>query len=177
MTANPMMWRRCMRFPLYEVSECGDVRRGERRPKGFIDADGYIRYVLELEDGGRGVVPAHQLVAEAFIGNAPSELHEVAHDNGSRIFNHFTNLRWATRVENDADRQVHGTAPKGIKNGNAKLSDDDVRDIRRQYFLIKNRLSCGKISDLAEVYGIHHATLIRVATGKSWPHLSTENAQ
>jgi len=174
-----MEWRVCVGFPDYEVSECGDVRRAITsrarrkgwRLRGFIDGDGYVRYVLFNAGGQKQTVIAHRLVAEAFIGPAPSGAHEVAHNNGSRLSNHYTNLRWATRKENDADTVVHGTARVGINNGRAKLSEDDIRDIRKMYHEIKNRERFGKISDLARQYGIHHATLVNIATGRSWVHL------
>lgn len=71
-----MEWRICPRFPDYEVSECGDVRRRAggrinqpgRRLQGHIDQDGYVRYTIRRTDGFRSPVPAHILVAEAFIG-------------------------------------------------------------------------------------------------------------
>lgn len=168
-----MEWRAVADFPAYEVSECGDVRRlnNSRRLRGFIDVDGYLRYALIDADGNKRAAIAHRLVAETFIGPAPSELHEVAHNNGSRISNHYTNLRWATRKENDDDRDIHGTRQAGAGNGNAKLTEGDVREIRRIYREIKNRERSGKISDLARNFGIHHATLIHIATGKSWAHL------
>ena len=174
-----MEWRAGVGFPDYEVSECGDVRRavGSRtrskgcRLRGFIDSDGYLRYALIDASGEKHPVIAHRLVAEAFIGLAPSDRHEVAHNNGSRVASHYSILRWATRKENDADTVIHGTERVGSNNGNAKLSEQDVRDIRRIYREIKNRQRNGKISDLARDYGIHHATLVGIATGKSWVHL------
>ncbi len=174
-----MEWRSCIGFQDYQVSECGDVRRavGSRtrragwRLRGFIDADGYLRYALFDSEREKHPVMAHRLVAEAFIGPAPSEHHEVAHNNGSRVWNHFSNLRWATRTENTCDMVIHGTAQIGSKNGHAKLLDADVIEIRRIYREIKERRRTGKISDLARAYGVHHATLTKIATGKTWCHL------
>lgn len=167
-----MEWRRHPVLSHYEVSECGDLRgRGNRRHRGFIDQDGYLKYVVTDDNGVKSPICAHRLVAETYLGPAPSPAYEVAHNNGSRVANHYTNLRWATRSENDSDRVVHGTAPVGFKNGNAKLSEQDVIDIRRKYRAIKDRLVDGKISDLARSYNLHHASLISVATGKSWQHI------
>lgn len=169
--AVKMDWRTHPSFGRYEISECGDVRRGEKRLRGFIDHDGYLKYVLFDNDGNKRAIHAHRLVAETFIGPAPSPSHEVAHNNGSRVGNHYTYLRWATRAENDADTVVHGTARAGQRNGRAKITDADALDIRRIYRAIKDRQISGRISDLARAYDLHHATLIKIATGESWKHL------
>jgi hypothetical protein len=178
--ATEMQWRGCIGFADYEVSECGDVRRATAsktrrkgwRLRGFIDGDGYIRYALIDSQDVKQPARAHRLVAEAFLGPPPSALHEVAHNNGSRVWNHVSNLRWATRQENQDDTIVHGTTQAGCQNGNSKLSDQDVRDIRKIYSEIKNRQRRGKISDVARSYGIHHATLINIAVGRTWTHIS-----
>jgi hypothetical protein len=177
---SQMEWRVCIDFPDYEVSECGDVRRATDsktrkagwRPRGFIDQDGYLKYALLDGSGGKRSIYAHRLVAVAFIGPAPSENHEVAHNNGSRVSNHFSNLRWATRLENAGDMEIHETRMGGAKNPNAKLSEEDVRAIRSAYRAIKDGETEGKVSDLARSYGIHHATLVHIAKGRSWACLS-----
>lgn len=168
-----MEWRRHPILRRYEISEFGDVRRvhNHRRLRGFVDGDGYIRYALFGDDCLKRSVLAHRVVAETFIGPPPSATHEVAHNNGSRLANHHTNLRWATRKENDHDTQVHGTARAGSKNGRAKLTDCDVADIRVTYRKIKNHESKLRVGDIASTYGIHHATVVSIATGKSWAHL------
>jgi hypothetical protein len=171
MQARAMEWRQHPDWPLYEISECGDVRRGTKRLRGFIDGDGYLKYSLAHADGSKKPVHAHRLVVEAFIGPAPSDLHEIAHNNGSRVSNHFSNLRWATRKENDSDTVVHGTNRAGSKNGRAKIDELDVIEIRTFYRQIKDREVPFKVSALAKAYGLHHATLVSIATGRSWSHI------
>jgi len=167
--ATAMAWRVCTRYPRFEVSEYGDVRLiGGRRLRGFIDFDGYIRYALTGAEGKRGV-PAHQLVAEAFIGPRPTPDHEVAHENGSRIYCHFSNLRWSLSVDNHADRITHGTDPKGERNGRAVVDEAGVRDIRR---LCRER---ARVMDIAELYGISVGQVYRIASGQAWPHVPMEN--
>lgn len=39
-------------------------------------------------------------------------------------------LRWATHTENMRDAAKHGSMPKGEKHWNAKLSDEQVKQIR-----------------------------------------------
>lgn len=173
-----MVWRECVGFPDYEVSEHGDVRRitasktrqSGARLRGFIDPDGYLRFQLMDRSGAKRTVIAHRLVAEAFIGPQPSERHEVAHSNGSRIANHYSNLRWALPVENHADRVVHGTSAAGERNGRATICEADVRAIRREYREIKIARN-GAVSDLERRFGLCRATIVRIATGKSWRHV------
>lgn len=176
----PMEWRICPRFPDWEVSECGDLQRavaGDNRPvgyrlKGSIDADGYLRYAI-----GDTWVAAYRLVAEAFIGPAPSPSHEVAHNNGSRVSAHYRDLRWATRAENHADMQVHGTSRKGVKNGRAKITEDDVLFIRQEYRRVKFARDKGGLVRLERQFGLHRATLISIANGQSWSHIPLEIPQ
>jgi len=181
-----MEWRVCERFPDFEISEWGDLRRRVEaphrsvgdRPRGYIDADGYLRYSLITPDGHKTNATAYRLVAEAFIGPAPTDAHEVAHRNGSRACAHYSELRWATRAENHADMLVHGTAPSvGERNPKAKITESDVVAIRREYRAIKNSRGARKVSELEERYGLHRATVISIARGKSWQHIPMESFQ
>ncbi len=179
---SEMEWRPCMGFPDYEVSECGDVRRtiGSRtrvkgwRLRGFIDQDGYLRYALIDADRKKLHAIAHRLVAEAFIGPAPTPKHEVAHNNGSRISCYFRDLRWATRKENDDDRFVHGTACQGENNPRAKITEADVHIIRSEYRAIKESRGKRRVTELELRFGLHRATIIGIAKGTHWPHIPME---
>lgn len=175
--ATTMEWRKLERFPQYEISECGDVRRTStgKRMRGFIDSDGYLRFALCKDCGEKVAVGAHVLVAETFIGPAPSDAHEVAHENGSRFHNHFTNLRWDVSAGNHADRVIHGTSPAGERNPRAKLTADDVASIRREYRQIKQPGSGRKVGELDRQYGICRAQVIRIATGEAWRHVPMPN--
>lgn len=173
-------WRPCVGFPAYEVSEDGDVRRcvrGQTRPAGHILPgsinQGYRRYKLMLPNGGKQTVRAHCLVAQAFLGPAPSDRHEVAHNDGDRQHNHHSNLRWATRRENHADLQIHGTALKGVKNGRAKLTDNQVRKIRAAYQRIAwtPLHQYGEILKIRKKYGIGRTTLRDIVTNRRWQHV------
>lgn len=171
-----MEWRQCPSFRDYEVSDCGEVRRAShasnqpgRRLRGYIDADGYLQYSIRTDDGVKTHALAHRLVAEAFIGPAPSIEHQVAHNDGSRIHNVPSNLRWALYAENEADRELHGTRPAGMRNPKARITEDDVRYIRRRYREIK--LERGRVAELDEQFGIGRSQIIRIARGQAWGHV------
>jgi len=172
-----MEWRLCPRFPDYEVSECGDLRRrvnakinqSGRRLKGVINPDGYVAYTVHKVSGSSTSVRAHVMVAEAFIGPRPSELHEVAHNNGSRLLNTPDNLRWALRQENSDDRYDHETDPRGTRNGRATITDDDVRYIRKRYYEIK--VARGNVAELDNQFNLHRSQIIRIARRQAWSHV------
>ncbi len=172
-----MEWRLVPDFPDYEVSECGDLRRADccqnqpgRRLRGYIDTDGYLRYGVRRSDGTKTHISAHRAVAQAFIGPAPSAEHQVAHNNGSRLFNVPGNLRWALLAENEADRISHGTRPTGKRNPRARLSEEDVRYIRRRYPEIKSNR--GDVSELDRMFNITRSQVIRIARRQAWRHVA-----
>lgn len=174
---STMEWRVCARFPTYEVSECGDVRRrltseifqNGRVLKGVIDPDGYIHYTLRTPGGSSSSATAHRLVGEAFLGAPPSPEHQVAHNNGSRLLNTPGNLRWALTGENQRDRNPHGTDPKGVRNGRATITDRDVRYIRSRYFEIK--LARGPVVELEKKFGLCRSQITRIARRQAWGHV------
>ena len=152
----------------YEVSECGDVRRRGvlDRLRGYINSDGYITYKIEGEHR-----TAHRLVALAFLpAPEPGQVH-VAHRDGSRLHCHWSNLLWSTPADNRNDCVRHGTGPAGERNPKAKLTEDDVCEIRREYELIKMPGSGRKVSELEEAYGVSRSAICDIASGRTWAHV------
>lgn len=92
-------WCGVNEFPDYEVSNDGLVRRivenGHRLIKIRKKKNGYMEAKL-YRDGKRKYLLVHRLVCAAFNGVAPSENHEVNHDDGDKENNLYTNLEWTT---------------------------------------------------------------------------------
>lgn len=174
-----MEWREIPGFSTYEISEYGDVRRlvsGVTRSKGhihlpYVNTDGYLAQCLRNDDGKDKHVLVHRMVAVTYIGEQPDIDAEVAHNNGSKLHNHWSNLRWSTRLENHNDRHLHGTNVKGVRNGMAKINEDDVHFIRKEYRSIKLPRSGRRLQELEEMFGLHRATIVKIAKGKSWTHV------
>lgn len=86
-------------FP-YEISDCGRVKIIKRNKfaKPSFDQRGYPQIVVSLNKKrvGRRL---HILVAEAFIGN-PENLREVNHEDGNKLYPHFSNLKYVTSLQN-----------------------------------------------------------------------------
>lgn len=164
-------WRVVPGLPLYEVSSFGSVRSwavrgflGRRAKKSTLltpslHREGYLRVKLGRERGAESV---HVLVALAFIG--PKGDAEVCrHLDNNPTNNVPWNLAWGTQAENMADKERHGTAQKGERNANAKLTADDVRAIRASTEVARV---------LAKRYGISRGRVATLKTGRGWKHVA-----
>jgi len=159
------------RMPIYEVSNLGRVRRvggkwlslqirKDRRPQ---------YYAVTLHYNGKKTrIEVQRLVALTFLGEPPTTRHEVAHWDGNGLNNAVTNLRWATRKENCADTKRHGRVPHlfGAASPRCKLSDDDVREIRRRFWGGENRRRIAAAFKTSPMYISH------IAYGRRREHVS-----
>jgi hypothetical protein len=160
-------------FPDYSVSNLGRVRRdfsGRRLDAGEIlsqspNKHGYLRVEL-WKDGDRKCRRVNSLVCTAFNGQPPSADHIAAHWDGVPSNNVASNLRWATQLENAADRYRHGTDAVGEQNPNAKLTLNQVVEIKGAAPYI------GVVRDLAKKYKVHQSTISDIRSGKLWPKVS-----
>lgn len=163
------IWRSIPGYPNYEVSGCGSVRRavsvrGARFHAGALKkaslSGGYLRVHL-YHDGKRSAVGVHELICLAFHGPRPSPEHEAAHWDGTSSNNTPDNVRWATPLENAADRERHGrtASRKNGKHWRTKLTEQDVRVIRF-LFLPRPR---SNVRQLALRFGVTASTIRNIA--------------
>jgi hypothetical protein len=113
------------------------------------------------------VVGAHRVVCGLAHGRAPSPAHEAAHSCG-RGFDACVNpnhLRWALPRENAADKISHRTDNKGEKHGLSKLTEKDVREIRRLKESVPKAV-------LSRRFDVSHRTISRVVSGETWGWLT-----
>ena len=173
------MWKQIEGFPDYEVSEEGQIRsnrvpidgRKNRFQPGHLLSLGTMRHgyktvVLYLPGSTkRHTRTVHRLVALAFIPN-PEKLSDVAHRDGDPTNNRKDNLRWATHADNQMDMRKHGTMQDGEKSCTAKLTADQVDEIR----LRAAQLGRGAGIALAKEYGVSPAQISRVIRRRRWGH-------
>ena len=107
----------------------------------------------------------HKLVLLAFVGPCP-EGKQCCHGNGQHGDNRVSNLRWGTPAENCRDRFLHGCDIRGEGSPTAKLSEADVREIRRA---VKSGVM--QIT-LAKKYGVTAPAIHRIVIRKSWKHIN-----
>lgn len=149
-------WKQCQRFPSYEVSDDGFVRRTETgRVLAFNVKKGEHPYRrVKLSEGGVArLVSVHRLVLAAFVGPCPEGM-QALHADDDPSNNRLSNLSWGTPKENHATINRHG-----IRNGRAKLSEDDVRAIRSSPL---------RHFELAKRYGVSSTTIENIRNRKLW---------
>lgn len=156
-------WARVQDSDIYEVSSWGRVR-GPRKMLQPAVVRGYE--VVSLHE--RGVTinhRIHRLVASAFLGPAPFEDALIAHNDGDPRNNRVSNIRWASALENQADRHRHGTRLCGTEVAGAKLTDDAVRAIRA-------RLARGeRYPSIAADFGVSISSISLINKGRTWKHV------
>ena len=102
-------------------------------------------------------------------GEPPSPIHQAAHScgKGHEGCVNPLHLRWATPMENAADRVDHGRVVRGADAHNSKLTDDQVREIKRRLHLG----GWGAGRKLAREFGVHEATICDIKKGRRWSHV------
>lgn len=108
----------------------------------------------------------HRYVCTMVHGAPPSLNHEVAHSCHAPACANPNHLRWATPLENQADRVARGTSGRGEAHTNAKLTRDDVREILR--LMAKPSPSPTQIG---KKFGVSETLVRRIAKGKAWAWL------
>ena len=111
---------------------------------------------------------AHRVMLTLAEGPPPDPSMHSAHScgNGSGGCVNRRHLRWASSVENNADKLAHGTDNRGEKHGMSKLTADQVREIRG---LLKTDTRQRRI---AERFGVHPALITCIKNGTAWGWLS-----
>ena len=101
----------------------------------------------------------HRLVARTFLGEPPSENHEVAHGDGNGHNNRLGNLGWKTPSRNAADKLLHGTHDRGTRSVCSKLDEASVLYIRA---------SSESQSSLGKRFGVAQTTIGKIKRRVRW---------
>lgn len=166
------------------LTRYGDPLKTKSTPKGDLQRY-YKNYVLPYDgdecliwpygsssgygemtkDGKEGYV--HRFVCEDEYGPPPTPEHQAAHSCGNGHIGCVTkrHLSWKTPKENQADRLIHGTGGRGEKHSQAKLTEEQVIEIR-------GYKGAEPKCVIAKRYGVTPRTISDIHRGKRWGWLS-----
>lgn len=163
----------------YEVSSKGRVRSVSRTATYITGKRAIVRgrvlsqsrrqgkcntICLMDADGARKTMPIHRLVLNAFVGPRPGGM-VCCHNNGNPHDNRLKNLRWDTQTNNHLDKRRHGTAAWGERNPQAKLTRNQVVEIRE-------RVAAGELQRVVGAeFGVTQPTVSEICSGKNWTHV------
>ncbi|NMH83265.1 NUMOD4 domain-containing protein [Heyndrickxia coagulans] len=165
----------------YQVSDYGRVRSLDRLVwnkanqcyqktkgqilKGKITRHGYVEVYLSDKNNKKHYLLVHRIVAEAFISN-PVNKPQVNHLNGVKTDNRAANLEWSTRKENVEHALKTGLTKVGSESTSAKLTDEQVMEIRKLFGTKKY-----SFSELGRMFSVDGAGIGRIVKGQTWKHL------
>ena len=124
--------------------------------------NGYGAWNTDRDKIGVTIV-SRRLCIEVY-GPPPSPDHQAAHSCGRGSHGCVTknHLSWKTRVDNDADKIVHGTTNRGERCASAKLTAADVRAIRDMP---------GTHKEIAKRFGVSHGAIQAIKARTRWAWL------
>lgn len=170
------LWRPVVGYEgLYEVSDQGRVKSlPRRRRNGGIIKERILRtagnpYQLATftVDRKRTAKRVHQLVAEAFLGPAPSGM-IVLHGPGGKGDNRLENLSYGTYSDNNKrDRWRDGTINAGEAHHKTTITAKDVLEIRALAGTMPQK-------DIGQLYGLTQAGVSGIICRRRWAHLSVQ---
>lgn len=121
-------------------------------------------YATLWVDGRKHIVS--RLLCKEANSEPPTPKHDAAHSCGSGRTGCVTkrHLVWKTRLDNNADKLVHGTQRRGERCHLSKLTEADILEIRRLSKDLRHRA-------IAERYGISSQYVGTIANRKCWTWL------
>jgi len=143
--------------------EAGRASRNEDKVRKLAIKKGYVTCAL-CRDGQMKYYLVHRLVAEAFIPN-PKNLPQVNHKDGNKLNNLVGNLEWCDQSWNQTHARSLGLSG-GIRTNTAKLTEREVRAIRRIYPKLNTR-------ELAKAFDIGQATICKIINKEYWKYVKS----
>ena len=140
----------------YEITKDGKVINKKTGTVRVLspNSKGYLRFHYKKKH-----YLVHRLVAELYLPN-PDHKEQVNHIDGNKLNNSVDNLEWVSNQENRTHAVNNDLHLCGEKCPWAKLTEDDVRYIRKN-LEIPNKI-------LAEKFQVSTSCIQDVKTRKTW---------
>ena len=172
-------WKEIPGFEGYEISDQGRVRSYWSRihlgvgigthmmiankPQRIMKQNqrsGYP-FVVFTQKGQSTTRNIHRLVLTVFVGPCPLGM-ESCHEDGNPANPSLQNLRWDTHQNNEADKNHHGTVMFGENHTQSKLTETQVKEIRRLASLGYSNKKLG------EMFAVSRSTILLIVKRLRW---------
>ena len=169
---NIETWKDVEGWEGYQVSDQGRARsfrnkhgglKSTSRPLKVVISNSQPRITFCINKRLKRVSLAH-VILETFVEKRPEGL-VCRHLDGNIRNNNMDNLCWGTHKENIHDNIRLGVWPHGESNGNSKLTDNKVKEIRE---LLRTGISQRK---LAALFGVSRRTIQLISRERIWKHV------
>lgn len=106
---------------------------------------------------------AHRVVCEIINGPPPTPQHEAAHSCGHGMLGCVSphHVSWKTKVENEADKKVHGTHCFWGRLSRTRLNEGQVRQIR-------SLKGVASQEEIGRRFGVTTGAIASIFSGRSW---------
>ncbi len=164
-----VQYRDIQGFPGYRVGDDGSVWscrwKGANGKWKKLQPDtekktGYLCVRLS-RNGRKANLRVHSLILKAFIGPRPKGK-MGCHENDIPSDNRLTNLRWDTQKGNSKDAVKNGRSTAGVRNARARLTVENVQEIRRR------RAAGESAKSIAPHFGITYWHVHAINAGQFW---------
>lgn len=119
---------------------------------------------------GYEVENAHRVALRLTDGPPPGGGMQARHLCGNRLCCNPAHLAWGTQSDNEMDKVAHGLSNRGVRHGMAKLTAEQVREIRQRHAAGETQ------SQLAGAFDISQTTIWEIASGRTWSWLKGGDA-
>lgn len=136
-----------------------------KKLKPSENTNGNYLFVNLYREKKKYIRRVHRLILETFVGPRPENM-QCCHEDGIKLNVALSNLRWDTKSSNEKDKIVHGTSNRGAGNGRARLTEEEVIEIKRL-------LESGEISqiELTKLFNTTDTAISNINVGRTWSHI------
>ena len=130
---------------------------------------GYLYFKVKKNEKGKyKTYYLHKLIAQHFLEQNNGIY--VIHLDYDKLNNHIDNLKWVTKREKEIHQFTNPSYKKPVNLTSAKLSENDVRRIKK---MLNNPNRRTRLKMIAKQFGVSTMQLQRIKTGENWGHIES----
>ncbi|WP_179339859.1 HNH endonuclease [Winogradskyella ludwigii] len=130
---------------------------------------GYLYFKVKKNEKGKyKTYYLHKLIAQHFLEQNNGIY--VIHLDYDKLNNHIDNLKWVTKREKEIHQFTNPSYKKPVNLTSAKLSENDVRRIKK---MLNNPNRRTRLKMIAKQFGVSTMQLQRIKTGENWGHVES----